>query len=147
MTISVSFSSVSQIAPKAAGQLNGMLQVAASMQAIRRDSTIPEAAKQKLLEPLLAQTKFIEDEVNRKAEEKEKATAVASAGSVSDAVAQAAAQASADGAAGQPAADGAVAAASTVTAVTPAPEPVATYTPDATVSQAPAVGSVVDTFA
>ncbi len=143
MTISVSFSPISPVTSKAASQLNGMLQVAASMQSIRRDASIPEAAKQKLLEPLLAQTKLIEDEVNRKAEEKEKTATVASAASVSDAVAAAAAQSQADGASQQTAADGTPVSSEP----TSAPQPVATYSADATVSQPSVVGSTLDTFA
>jgi hypothetical protein len=143
VAISVSFSSASQPTSKAASQLNGMLQVAASMQAIRRDASIPESMKDELLKPLLAQTQVIEDEVVRKAEEKEKATAVASAGSVSQAVTAAAAQAPADGAAPQTAADGSPLPSDSA----PAPQAVSTYTPDAVVSQPSTVGAKVDTYA
>lgn len=143
-SISVSFSPASQPTSKAASQLNGMLQVAASMQAIRRDASIPESVKDELLKPLLAQTKFIEDDVVRKEEEKEKATVVASAGTVSEAVTQAAAQSAAEGAAPQTLANGTTAAPESAAA---SPAPVATYTPAATVSTPQAVGTTVDTFA
>ncbi|MDF3822964.1 hypothetical protein P3G55_23915 [Leptospira sp. 96542] len=142
-SISVSFSPASQPATKAASQLNGMLQVAASMQAIRRDASIPESMKEDLLKPLLAQTQVIEDEVVRKSEEKEKASAVSSAGAVSDAVTAAAGQAPAEGAAAQTAADGTPLPQEAV----PAPQPVSTYTPDAVVSQPSTVGATVDTYA
>lgn len=142
-TISVSFSHTSQPATKAAGQMNGMLQVAASMQAIRRDASIPESMKEDLLKPLLAQTQVIEDEVVRKSEEKEKASAVASAGAVSQAVTAAAAQAPAEGTTPQTAADGTP----LPPDVAPAPQAVSTYTPDAVVSQPSTVGSTVDTYA
>lgn len=141
--ISVSFSSASQPTSKAASQLNGMLQVAASMQAIRRDASIPESMKDELLKPLLAQTQVIEDEVVRKAEEKEKASAVASAGAVSQAVTEVAAQAPADGPAPQTAADGSP----VPPDAAPAPQTVSTYTPDAAVSPPSTVGSTVDTYA
>ncbi|EYC52937.1 hypothetical protein AZ34_14260 [Hylemonella gracilis str. Niagara R] len=140
--ISVSFSPASQPATKAASQLNGMLQVAASMQAIRRDASIPESMKEDLLKPLLAQTQIIEDDVVRKSEEKEKASAVASAGAVSDAV-TASAQTPDDGAVPQIAADGTPVPADAA----PLPQAVSTYTPDAVVSQPSTVGSTVDTYA
>lgn len=142
--ISVSYIPTSQPSPKAASPLNGMLQVAASMQAIRRDASIPEEMKAELLKPLLAQTQVIEDDIVRKSEEKEKTTAVASAGAVSEAVTAAAAvDAPVDAAAPQTAADGAPLPAES----NPAPQAVSTYTPDAVVSSPSAVGSTVDTYA
>lgn len=143
-SIAVSFSPASQPTPKAASQLNGMLQVAASMQAIRRDASIPESVKDELLKPLLAQTKFIEDDIVRKEEEKEKNTVVASAGAVSEAVTQAAAQSSAEGVVPQTSADGTPSAPESAAA---SPASVVTYTPAATMSTSQAVGSTVDTFA
>lgn len=133
--------------------VNSMVQIAAKMQALRRDSTIPEIVKRKMLEEMRQQTKKMEEKLNLEAEQKKKKSIVDGS---DEAAAKLAAQVRAANAASAP---GSSTSAPTHTdpsqAAVPGDPKVAAVTPTtstdakppATDSPVVVLGSVIDTYA
>jgi hypothetical protein len=119
--------------PKAPSKMTALLQMAADMQVVRRDTSIPESAKTKMLEGLREQTEAIEDNVQHKAEKSERNAMVASAAGT-EAVVRSADAESAD--AGQSASDDGN-----------TPSRTSGSTPKATPSPIQTSGAIIDTYA